>query len=289
MTTEEKLVKIAENREKLYKAGMDVYGEPFAQMTDWTWFASYDARAVIVPLLGMLDTSSGIDFSCMFQENTLITEVPLFNTCNGEYFESMFEGCSALRKIPSFNVEKGTTFSHMFDGCSSLEAIPLLDTSGGKSVSYMFANCDSLTTIPQLNFSNATNAERLFTNCTCLVSLPHIDCRSATSVGGIFSSCINLQSIKSFNMSSVVKASNLMFYNCVALKDIEIVGEIKLNINFGDSPLSKASIESVVSALSQTVTGKTVTFKATAKQAAFSDEEWEALIATRSNWTVTLA
>ncbi len=58
--------------------------------------------------------------------------------------------------------------------------------------------------------------------------------------------------------------------------------------NFQWSPLSKASITSVVNALSPTVTGKTVTFNKTAKESAFTADEWAALIATKSNWTFSL-
>jgi hypothetical protein len=44
----------------------------------------------------------------------------------------------------------------------------------------------------------------------------------------------------------------------------------------------------VITALSTTATGKTVTFSKTAKQNAFTDAEWAALIATKQNWTFTL-
>ena len=64
---------------------------------------------------------------------------------------------------------------------------------------------------------------------------------------------------------------------------------IAANISFPDAPLNRASFESVISALSPSVSGKTVSFKKSAKEAAFTDSEWNALISTKTNWTIELA
>ncbi|MFR8974816.1 MAG: hypothetical protein ACLVG9_02365, partial [Eubacteriales bacterium] len=53
--------------------------------------------------------------------------------------------------------------------------------------------------------------------------------------------------------------------------------------------LTKSSITSVINGLSDTVTGKTATFNQTAKEAAFTNEEWAVLIGTKPNWTFSLA
>ncbi len=63
---------------------------------------------------------------------------------------------------------------------------------------------------------------------------------------------------------------------------------IASSISLGYSPLNKASITSVVNALSPTTTGLTATFKKSAKEAAFTADEWAALIATKTNWTFSL-
>lgn len=74
------------------------------------------------------------------------------------------------------------------------------------------------------------------------------------------------------------------------LEDLTIVsGVFGSNLNFSWSPLSKDSILSVFNALSTTTTGLTVTFKQTAVEAAFTTDEWNALIATKTNWTYALA
>ena len=86
-----------------------------------------------------------------------------------------------------------------------------------------------------------------------------------------------------------VTASAGTFANAIHLTDITIEGEIGNAITFGTCPLNKASITSVVNALSDSVTGKTVTFKKTAVNNAFSDAEWQELIATiPAGWSVAL-
>ena len=52
--------------------------------------------------------------------------------------------------------------------------------------------------------------------------------------------------------------------------------------------LNKASIESIINALSTTTSGLTVTLSQTAVNNAFTAEEWDALEATKTNWTISL-
>lgn len=63
---------------------------------------------------------------------------------------------------------------------------------------------------------------------------------------------------------------------------------IASSISLGYSPLNKASITSIFNALSPSVSGQTLTLKKSAKEAAFTEDEWAALIATKSNWTISL-
>ena len=76
------------------------------------------------------------------------------------------------------------------------------------------------------------------------------------------------------------------FGHCNVLKEIRFEGKIGCSLSFQYSPLSRASIENIVSVLSDTVTGQTVTFKQSAVDAAFSSEEWTALTAAKPNWEV---
>lgn len=83
---------------------------------------------------------------------------------------------------------------------------------------------------------------------------------------------------------------NFDLRECGSLEDIVFEGVIGRDFNPTHSTkLTKASIENIFSVLSDTATGKTATFSATAVEAAFTAEEWDALVATRPNWTIAKA
>lgn len=79
------------------------------------------------------------------------------------------------------------------------------------------------------------------------------------------------------------------FSGCNRLANLTVTGTIGTTLDVHWSPLSKDSILSVFDALSATCTGQTATFKKTAVEAVFTTEEWDALIATKTNWTIALA
>jgi hypothetical protein len=66
-----------------------------------------------------------------------------------------------------------------------------------------------------------------------------------------------------------------------------VIGQKNFNVHWSPK-LSKASIESIINALSSTTSGLTVTISKTAKEAVFTTEEWATLIATKPNWTISL-
>ena len=83
------------------------------------------------------------------------------------------------------------------------------------------------------------------------------------------------------------------FNSCANLKNIVFEGVIGQAINFQWSTLlSHDSIVSVINALSTTASGQTATFSKTAVNNAFTGgsdgSEWQALIATKPNWTISL-
>ena len=224
----------------------------FSAFTDWRYFSYYNNRNTLVEKLKYSDTSKGTNFG------------------------DMFSGCSRLTTIPQLDTSTGTNFSYMFFGCSSLTTVPQLDTSKGTNFSHMFGNCSSLTTIPQLDTSKGTNFGDMFSRCSSLTTVPQFD----TSNGEYFSD---------------------MFGNCSRLTNLTITGSI--NVSGMDlkaaTKLSKASITSVVNALSASASGKSITFSKTAIGSAFetssgaadgsASDEWLNLIATKSNWTISLS
>lgn len=108
----------------------------------------------------------------------------------------------------------------------------------------------------------------------------------------IFSGATKLQSIEKVILKQSGYNYNLTntFENCTSLTDVVFEGIAKeSSVNMKWCPLSRASIESTVAALGDTATGKTLTLKKTAVEAAFTTEEWETLAATKPNWTITLS
>ena len=114
-----------------------------------------------------------------------------------------------------------------------------------------------------------------------------------TLAGGSSTSALfqNAKKLKTIRLLKVVPETSFSsgFTNCNSLEHITIEGVIGSNLDIHWSPLTADSIRNIVGALSTTATGRTVTFKKTAKEAAFTDEEWAELIGQRPNWTVVLA
>lgn len=128
-----------------------------------------------------------------------------------------------------------------------------------------------------------------------------------TRVGGIYCSTANFQN--TFEGCSELEtidewgnydengniSGNLMntFSGCSKLKNLTVKGVIAASIRLKDCPLlSKASIESVITHLTDENIWGTATFSATAVNNAFvggsTGSEWKALIATKPTWTFSL-
>lgn len=128
-----------------------------------------------------------------------------------------------------------------------------------------------------------------------------------TRVGGIYCSTSNFQN--TFHGCSELEtidewgnydengtiSGNLLntFTECPKLKNLTVKGVIVESIRLKDCPLlSKASIESVITHLSDEKSWSTATFSSTAVNNAFEGgsegAEWQALIATKPTWTFSL-
>ncbi|MBR5011225.1 MAG: hypothetical protein IKY12_01565 [Clostridia bacterium] len=82
---------------------------------------------------------------------------------------------------------------------------------------------------------------------------------------------------------------NSTFNGCKALVNLTMGGTIGQPIDLSASPLSRASIESVVTHLSDSASSMTATFSKSAVLSAFGTEAaWTEYIAKKPNWTFTL-
>ena len=130
----------------------------------------------------------------------------------------------------------------------------------------------------------------VITSYSALTTFPPISFRAALT--NAFANSANLVTVEKVILKE--DGSNTFsspFNNCPELKNITfegVIGQNGLNIQ-SSTKLSSESIESVINALSTTTSGLTVTISKTAKENAFTDEEWASLIATKPNWTISLA
>lgn len=162
-----------------------------------------------------------------------------------------------------------------------------LNISGGCDIAQRLEDCGVT-----LDTSGVTEFGE-WMNYTGITHMPKISTVGASALSIMFYSNSLLHTIDEFVLKddgSQTMATDI-FTNCNSLKNIKIVGKIGASVKFAQSPLSKASIISVVNALWDGASGKTLTLKTSAVTNAFGStdsDEWKNLIATKSNWTITL-
>ena len=151
-----------------------------------------------------------------------------------------------------------------------------------------------------LDFSKTANFAETFSNCYNLTRVGVIDISKATYATNMFTQCTNLKTIDKLIVSESTVLS--AFPGAVrALENLTIegtIGKSGMNLSYAVK-LNKASIISVINALSATTSGLSITLSKTAVDDAFYDEdgegaigseslEWATLIGTKSNWTISL-
>ena len=150
-----------------------------------------------------------------------------------------------------------------------------------------------------LDFSKATNLYQVFANCSS-TEIGVVDATSAVSLYSLFHQARKLVRIEKLILKNTPYDNvNNVFNQNVALESVAVEGSITQNgYNFAHAPLNKASLTSIVNALSATTTGLTVTLRLDAVNKAFetsegamdgsTSDEWLALAATKANWTISL-
>ena len=192
------------------------------------------------------------------------------------YFSYYNNRNTLVEKLKYSDTANGTNFSSMFSACSALTTIPSIDTSKGVNFANMFNSCSTLKTIPPIDTSQGANFSNMFSSCSVLTSIPQIDVSNGTNFSHMFNGCGALVNL---TMTGTIKANGLDLTPC--------------------NKLSKASITSVINALSDTTNTLKVQLSKTAVNNAFetssgvadgsTSEEWTTLIATKANWTIALS
>ena len=122
------------------------------------------------------------------------------------------------------------------------------------------------------------------------------------NIYAIFNACNNLKRVASLTLEVPVTKANHAFFNCIELEEINVIcngGSFAADLSLQYSTkLSRASVTSIINALSSTTSGLSVTLSKTAVNKAFetsagagdgsTSAEWQNLIAPKSNWTISL-
>lgn len=132
---------------------------------------------------------------------------------------------------PKYDI-KPTTAVGLFYTCDIADMADILEKQG---VTLDLSSCPSLS--------------NLCLNSPKLTRMPKIDASSATTIASVFSWCQKLNTIDEFVFSSKLTNANTAFGNCVSLVNFIASGEIACTISFQYSPLSPASMKSVINAL----------------------------------------
>lgn len=129
-----------------------------------------------------------------------------------------------------------------------------------------------------------------------------VDFSKITHIGYAFKNLYALEIIDGnpIYLGSLTGNAPEFLNGCPKLKTIRFAGLLQQNLNIGKSctELSKESLNSLISCLSDTVTGKTITLPLGAVNSAFetstgaadgsSSTEWTAIVDSHSNWTISL-
>lgn len=202
--------------------------------------------------------------------------------------------CSNLFSGPGWNDE---TFKPKYD-ISTIQ------------IGYMFFArskiSDFISILPKFEIKNSS--QYAFYQCKSVTHLGEITLND--EMYGTFQGCELLKTIDKLiiNWANTKGTNhNSTFNQCSELRNIVIEGEFRGNVSFQYSKkLTKASITSIVNAISNEVSGKTLTLSKSAVDTAFQEldiaedgsinhykegsqsSEWAELIATKSNWNISL-
>lgn len=153
----------------------------------------------------------------------------------------------------------------------------------------MFA-ATTITKHIDVDTSACTVFDNMFSGANDPTSIGIIDTRSTTTLNQTFAYMKNLKTIEKLILKDDGSQtfSEFCFGWSGSLANVVIEGTIGHTVSFiGCYSLSKASATSIINALSSTASGKTLSIQSTVK-ARFTSTEWDTLIATKPNWTISL-
>lgn len=250
----------------------------------------------VSPYMNIFSDTEGVNIEATYNKSYgMQTEYDRFwdsyqQNGNIAYFENLFsgEGWNDFTLNPKYDIKaKGSAYM-MFKSCAVTDMVEQLKACG---VTLDLTNVTSYT-----YFLYQAKIKRFGE-----IPLTHINFKNSTNgTNNMFSSASVLHTIDKIivNDEGTTQFANSMFNNASSLANITFEGVIGKSINFQWCPLTKASITNIVNTLSSTATGQTLTLKLSAVNTAFetssgaadgsTSAEFAALVATKTNWTITM-
>lgn len=269
MTIAEKLTRIAENEPKVYDAGwQDGFANGRAE-------GKAEGKAEGIDEGRQAEYDAFWDAFQNYGRRTVYDYMGHSDYGLGQWFYPKYDICptSAYGMFRDVQVDPD-------DRAATLDLAERLDECGVK-----------------LDLSQCANVWYLFYQAL-FSHLPELDLSSAGSTANklLFSGYV--ETIDKLILPSNQEFGDTFRY-CVGLKNIVIGSVFDKSVSVKDSKkLTRASIESIVGALSDTASGQTLTLAEAAVAKAFEVSEgandgiasgdWDTLVNTKTNWTITL-
>ena len=173
-----------------------------------------------------------------------------------------------------------------------LDKLDKLDLSNIKRAQYVFQDNTTAKSVKMPSMPNLVSPHYMFQRCTS-IEYVEVDTSLVSVVSGLFNGCTSLKEIgKPLDFSKATYTS-LTFDNCGELEKVTFVGTIIKGFDIHwSTKLTADSLESIVTHLSNTSTGQTITLPNTAEanyNAVYGEGAWAALVATKTNWTFAYA
>lgn len=267
----EKLTTIAENQQRVYDAGVDSGIEVGKQAEYDAFWDAYQYKGARV---NYAQGFGGIGWT----NNTFKPKYNIQPTsCNGMFQTSQITDLkqSVEKAGVIFDLSKSDNVDYLFNGCTQMVRVPVIDISGSRANRYLFNVCRLLVEVEKLilKYDGSQVLTGSFGQCNALTTI---------CVEGVIGDSLDFSACPLTRDSMLGKEITDEYYNALTANQQQY-NTIVFN--------NKRYYGGIVAALSAspTLTGKTTKFKKTAKEAAFTAEEWDVLIALRSNWTFNLA
>lgn len=250
--------------------------------------------------------NSGIVNGIQSADNvTIIADAPISVTYNKSYGKYMVQKTfwDNYLTYATNNVRTDWSRAFMGAGWGRKTFTPTRDVAMQGSASYAFAawcrNDCELVDLKwyldrlgvKLDTSQLTDMNYFFDYNQTIGYLPAIDvtgCSTGSKPTYVFNYMQCLREIEKIIVNENTNYTG-WFVNCKELEEVRFEGDIAqagLNLQWS-TKLSKASIENIINALKWD-SGNTVTLSRTAVDNAFEPEEWDELLSSKGNWTISL-